>query len=162
MQTHTHTQTHTKQELLRLRHIYIYIYIYMYMHTYANAHTHTHTHTHTHNRNYCGSGLGLSVVRSLVEAFGGVISLKSSVDEKDHGTTFTVKLPLEDPRNSSSEEKKDAALDDTEALTGAPIFQNLLFSRVGSGSGKSIEAKKKKDMLLLHKSEVCMCTGSRF
>ena len=44
--------------------------------------------------NYSGSGLGLSVVSQLVSAFGGFISLESSQDPKDHGSVFTVKLPM--------------------------------------------------------------------
>lgn len=39
-----------------------------------------------------GTGIGLSIVYSLVELHGGDISVKSSVGE---GSTFTVKLPLE-------------------------------------------------------------------
>ena len=38
-----------------------------------------------------GSGLGLSLVREIVEAHGGAVSVQS---ERGHGTTFTVKLPV--------------------------------------------------------------------
>ena len=38
-----------------------------------------------------GSGLGLYIVRSTVEAVGGTVSLESN---ESHGTTFTVRLPL--------------------------------------------------------------------
>ena len=37
-----------------------------------------------------GTGLGLSVVKSIVEKHGGKISVKSNPDE---GTTFTIRLP---------------------------------------------------------------------
>ena len=37
-----------------------------------------------------GTGLGLSVVKSIVEKHGGIISVKSNPDE---GTTFTIRLP---------------------------------------------------------------------
>jgi heavy metal sensor kinase len=51
-----------------------------------------------------GSGLGLSIVRWIVQAHGGSIGLESRVDE---GSTFTVRLPLdaggaERPESASS------------------------------------------------------------
>lgn len=39
-----------------------------------------------------GTGLGLTIVKDLVNRFGGMISFESSVD---HGTKFTVSLPVE-------------------------------------------------------------------
>jgi len=41
-----------------------------------------------------GTGLGLPIVKSLVDAMNGTISVRSRVDQ---GTTFTVTLPLERP-----------------------------------------------------------------
>ncbi|WP_020389865.1 sensor histidine kinase [Kribbella catacumbae] len=43
------------------------------------------------NRHTGGSGLGLPIVRSLVEAHGGTVSATSTLDE---GSTFTLRLPL--------------------------------------------------------------------
>ncbi|MFO1483823.1 MAG: ATP-binding protein [Verrucomicrobiaceae bacterium] len=42
-------------------------------------------------RAHGGSGLGLSIVKALVEAHGGSVSVTSEVG---HGSTFTVKLPV--------------------------------------------------------------------
>jgi len=41
------------------------------------------------------AGLALSVARDIVEAHGGSLDVASSTDEADHGTTVTVRLPLE-------------------------------------------------------------------
>lgn len=43
-----------------------------------------------------GTGLGLWVSRGIVEKHGGRIIVKSSTDPKDHGTVFTVYLPLQE------------------------------------------------------------------
>lgn len=43
------------------------------------------------NRNHEGSGLGLSIVKSLVEAHGGNINVKSQLDV---GTEFIIELPI--------------------------------------------------------------------
>jgi signal transduction histidine kinase/CheY-like chemotaxis protein len=55
-----------------------------------------------------GSGMGLSIVKSIVDAMGGRISVKST---KGKGTAFTVRMHLqeaeEQPAAKSSEEKKD-------------------------------------------------------
>ena len=42
-------------------------------------------------RSVAGSGIGLTVVRSIVEAHGGTIGVRSAPSE---GSTFTVILPL--------------------------------------------------------------------
>jgi signal transduction histidine kinase len=45
-------------------------------------------------RQYGGSGLGLTISRSLVEMMGGAITVQSAPHE---GTTFIITLPIERP-----------------------------------------------------------------
>ena len=52
--------------------------------------------TAAQTRQIRGSGLGLSLVREIVEAHGGTISVTS---EAGCGTTFTVRLPAATPKN---------------------------------------------------------------
>jgi signal transduction histidine kinase len=42
-------------------------------------------------RRYGGVGLGLALVKDLVEAYGGTVAVESEVDQ---GTTFTIRLPV--------------------------------------------------------------------
>src|SRR5439155_16892322 len=46
------------------------------------------------SREYGGAGLGLSIVRSYIEAHGGEVSLKSELGK---GSTFTLIVPIEPP-----------------------------------------------------------------
>lgn len=44
-----------------------------------------------------GTGLGLSIVQKIIESHGGTVTVTSSTDDADHGTTFTILLPVSQP-----------------------------------------------------------------
>jgi hypothetical protein len=89
-----------------------------------------------------GTGLGLTLSRSLIEAMGGGIGIERSV--KDQGTTFFVELPL---APATSVVSTPPLLPDGESVDGLPIgtgtvlyiednlsnldLVNGLFARVG-------------------------------
>ena len=52
-----------------------------------------------------GLGLGLAIVRHLVELHGGTVTAESL--GKDRGATFTVKLPLKQPKSQKSQLRGD-------------------------------------------------------
>jgi PAS domain S-box-containing protein len=54
----------------------------------------------TSTRKYGGLGLGLAIVRHLVELHGGTVNAESG--GPDHGATFTVRLPLMEERSTAA------------------------------------------------------------
>lgn len=68
-----------------------------------------------------GSGIGLAYTKSIVEAFGGKISVESPVtkiDGADRGACFTVTLPLMDPPTGQA--KTPSESEDEESVTAPP------------------------------------------
>lgn len=70
------------------------------------------------NRKYGGTGLGLTIVKKLVEILGGNISLVSVVDQ---GSSFTFELPFKVSRKPIKVDKKPAIINDS-ALIGKKIL----------------------------------------
>jgi CheY-like chemotaxis protein/anti-sigma regulatory factor (Ser/Thr protein kinase) len=78
-------------------------------------------------RRFGGLGLGLSIVRNLVEMHGGTVSVRSAGENQ--GTTFTIALPLlavdiEQARRQRSPSADQVTLEDMElpALNGETIL----------------------------------------
>lgn len=69
-------------------------------------------------RKFGGLGLGLAIVRQIVEMHGGTVAVDSLGEEK--GATFTVKIPL--ASQLSVLPVVEAASDDSENLNGIRIF----------------------------------------
>jgi signal transduction histidine kinase len=46
-----------------------------------------------------GTGLGLTVVKGIIEEHGGTIALESAVEK---GTTFTIRLPIGPPQTAGA------------------------------------------------------------
>lgn len=97
-----------------------------------------------------GVGLGLSIVKKLVELLNGEISLKS---KKDEGTEFTIVLPLE--RQKHKEKKADGKIDDKRILVvDDDDTQLLLISEILKNTGaKTYTATRVQTALELIETE---------
>ncbi|MBO6213907.1 MAG: amino acid permease, partial [Lachnospiraceae bacterium] len=72
-----------------------------------------------------GTGLGMSITKSIVELMGGTITVNTA---RDKGTEFCIKIRLELLDNSEEElflEEKTEALDSEEAHRKAPDFSSM-------------------------------------
>ncbi|MDQ8192000.1 ATP-binding protein [Roseibacillus persicicus] len=74
-------------------------------------------------RRHRGAGIGLSLVKGLVDLLEGTIQVSSEMDE---GTTFTVKLPLGPSTQTSSIALDDDDLDPIEELNRKAQFGGLI------------------------------------
>ena len=75
------------------------------------------------NRQNSGLGLGLAIVRSLVELHGGTVSAASH--GPGQGASFTIKLPILIPRAVHDEERVHPAVTETIATNGGPSLNYL-------------------------------------
>ena len=76
------------------------------------------------DRKYGGLGLGLAIVRHLVELHGGAVRAESPGEGQ--GATFTVMMPVRATRETSSESKRPAPSDEAmDALTEAITLDGL-------------------------------------
>ncbi|HLO51191.1 MAG TPA: response regulator [Kamptonema sp.] len=76
----------------------------------------------TTTRSYGGLGLGLAIVRHLVELHGGTVGAQNNVDAP--GAKFTVSLPVFGPRHQDAEEGS-RELNCTGAAIAMPTLANL-------------------------------------
>jgi PAS domain S-box-containing protein len=75
------------------------------------------------NRQNSGLGLGLAIVRSLVELHGGTVSAASH--GPGQGASFTIKLPILIARAVHDEERVHPAVTETIATNGGPSLNYL-------------------------------------
>lgn len=80
---------------------------------------------------YGGTGLGLNIVKQLIESQGGSISVKSTINE---GSTFTFILPFGKTNVKSAEEtetlKKDSQIKNIRVLVAEDIALNQLLIKM--------------------------------
>ncbi|MDC7230809.1 MAG: transporter substrate-binding domain-containing protein [Sphaerochaetaceae bacterium] len=79
----------------------------------------------TIHRKYGGSGLGLSIVKELVEKMQGKLEVESNPDE---GTRFTVSLPMQ--LNTDQEEKSQTSVDFSSLRALLVIQDRMLYNRL--------------------------------
>ncbi|MEH2437427.1 MAG: ATP-binding protein [Nostoc sp.] len=74
----------------------------------------------TSTRNFGGLGLGLAIVRNIIEIHGGIVKADSHGEDK--GATFTVSLPLlQDEKPSLTDEQNDPVLLTSKSLPLAGV-----------------------------------------
>ncbi|PCJ64362.1 MAG: hypothetical protein COA58_13490 [Bacteroidetes bacterium] len=87
-----------------------------------------------------GSGIGLALVKKLLELNGGSISLESKMDQ---GSIFIASLPLENIKNSSTE----MAYDNTLSTSELPIQENILDAVKLSNKPQLLLVEDNKELL---------------
>lgn len=109
-----------------------------------------------------GTGLGMFITKNLVELAGGKVWFKSSVDPKDHGTTFYFSLPIHktkpaDPHEgegalfankSTTNTKKESTTPTAEKTSATPSTQtNQIDTNTNAGADTRADTKSHADAL---------------
>ena len=115
-------------------------------------------------RKYGGLGLGLAIVRHLVEMHGGTVEAKS--DGKSKGSQFFVRVPLATSNSKSKEFKSpnqsNSSLENIKVLLVEDSRDNrLLITRLLTSSGALIKeassAEEARKVLKSYKPDIILC-----
>ncbi len=113
-----------------------------------------------------GLGLGLAIVRYLVEAHHGKVAAKS--EGEGHGATFSVSLPLANGRESAARAAPDSPPPSTRLLGGAYLLVidddpdardllSVLFTREGAEVGLAASPNEARRIIRARHPDVIVC-----
>ncbi|MBT3308962.1 MAG: response regulator [Gammaproteobacteria bacterium] len=93
------------------------------------------------SRNYGGTGLGLSISREIADLLEGALALESSDGQADHGTTFSIVVPLE-PSKTLQQSSEHTQVQQLEQISGGErniIPSTMVTDLPASGSGELLK-----------------------
>ncbi|HSH20556.1 MAG TPA: hybrid sensor histidine kinase/response regulator transcription factor, partial [Draconibacterium sp.] len=94
-------------------------------------------------RNYEGSGIGLALVKELVQLHKGIVTVKST---EGKGTVFYVRLPLSEPENEYKEGQTSAVNND---VLSDYFADNEVIEEEEINAGNSKPIKDNRDIVLI-------------
>lgn len=118
----------------------------------------------TTTRKFGGLGLGLAIVRHIVEMHGGSVSVES--EGEGQGATFTVKLPLADTTVEANQ--KSTKLEDSPSLHGVAILVvddepdtreviSFVLEQAGANVTKAASAREALEILAHSLPNILVC-----
>mmetsp|Transcript_9085 Transcript_9085/g.22006 ORF Transcript_9085/g.22006 Transcript_9085/m.22006 type:complete len:1198 (+) Transcript_9085:177-3770(+) len=98
-------------------------------------------------RSHGGTGLGLALVKNIMQAHGGSISVVSSTMPEDHGSCFSLTFPLDPPAEDTSRAPtQQAVLSSSESKSGGEV--DLTVQRLKEQLEKALQERNRFEELL--------------